>query len=186
MPTIKNGKQSREWQVVVAYSDDQGKTWKRTEPLKDISGNGFPNECQTVEAANGDVVLLIRNQGGETFRKKAISHDGGVTWTPISIDKSLPSVACMGSVVNGPKKTDGSWDLFAAFPSSAGRKDGRIAISKDNGKSWRIVKVIHGPFAYSGLQVSSDKKSLLCLYESDNYKTQTLLRIPFEEVCDAE
>jgi hypothetical protein len=85
----------------------------------------------------------------------------------------------MGSVISGPVKDDGTWDLWASFPSNAGRKNGRIAVSKDNGRTWRIVKVIHGPFAYSALQVSPDRSSLLCLYESNGYRTQSLLKIPF-------
>lgn len=181
LPIVKDGKRSREWQIVAAYSDDNGQSWKRTEPLVDGSGIGFPNECQVAEAANGDIVLISRNQGGERFRKKATSHDGGETWTPLNIDKGLPSVACMGSVIKGPIKEDGTWDLWASFPSNAGRKDGQIAVSKDNGKTWRIMKVIRGPFAYSALQVSPDQKSLLCLYESDGYKSETLLTIPFEQ-----
>jgi sialidase-1 len=182
LPIVKDGKRSREWRIVVAYSDDNGQSWKRTEPLEDKSGIGFPNECQVAEAANGDVVLISRNQGGERFRKKAISHDGGETWTAVDVDRGLPSVACMGSVIKGPEKEDGTWDLWASFPSSAGRQDGQIAVSKDNGRSWHIVKVIHGPFAYSALQVSPDQKSLLCLYESDGYRTETLITIPFDEV----
>ncbi len=182
LPIMNDGKRSREWQVVAAYSDDNGQSWKRTEPLRDESGKGFPNECQVAEAANGTIVFIARNQGGERFRKKAISHDGGETWSPLNIDRGLPSVACMGSVIKGPTEEDGTWDLWASFPSSAGRKDGQIAISEDNGQSWRIVKVIPGPFAYSTLQVSPDQKSLLCLYESDGYKSETLLTIPFEEL----
>jgi arylsulfatase A-like enzyme len=184
LPTMKDGKRSREWQIVVAYSDDNGVTWRRTEPLEDVSGRGFPNESQVAEAANGDIVLISRNEGGERFRKKAISHDGGETWGPLDIDRRLPSVACMGAVVKGPVKEDGTWDLWASFPSDAGRKEGQIAVSKDNGNTWRIVKVVPGPFAYSALQVSPDELSLLCLYESDNYESETLLTIPFAELHD--
>ena len=181
-PILRDGKQSREFRIVVAYSDDNGMSWKRTEFLKDASGKGFPNECQVVEAANGDVVLISRNQGGELFRKKAISSDGGTTWTALNVDPTLPSVACMGAVVQGPIKDDGTWDLYASFPSDKGRKDGRIARSSDNGQTWNVLKVINGPFAYSALQVSPDQKNLLCLYESSGYKTETLLRIPIAEL----
>ena len=180
LPIIKNGKRSREWRVVVGYSDDNGKTWKRTEPLIDLSGKGFPNECQVAEAANGDLILISRNQGGDTFRKKAISHDGGQTWSSLKIDQGLPSVACMGSVIKGPTKADGTWDLWASFPSNTGRKDGQIVLSQDNGKTWQIVHVIHGPFAYSALQVSPNHKDLLCLYEGDGYKTLKLTKLPFD------
>ena len=182
LPTMSNGRRSREWQVVVVYSDDNGKTWRRTEPLKDESGRGFPNECQVAEAANGDLVLISRNQGGDRFRKKAISRDGGNTWGPFDVDRGLPSVACMGAVIKGPVRADGTWDLWASFPSSAGRRDGQIAVSSDNGRTWRIVKVIHGPFAYSALQVSPDRLNLLCFYESAGYRSETLIRIPFNRL----
>jgi len=185
LPIIKDGKRSREWRVVVACSDDNGQTWQRTETLQDDSGKGFANECQVAEAANGDLVLITRNQGGATFRKKAISCDGGETWSPLKIDRGLPSVACMGALVKGPVKEDGTWDLWASFPSNTGRKNGQIVVSKDNGKTWRIVKIISGPFAYSALQVSPDQKRLLCLYESDGYKTLTLTKLPFGEFTEA-
>jgi arylsulfatase A-like enzyme len=182
LPVTKDDKSVRTWQIGAAYSDDKGETWKRTEPLKDVSDKGFPNECQVAEAANGDVVLISRNQGGDKFRKKAVSRDGGETWGSIDIDRGLPSVACMGSLMKGPFKEDGSWDLWASFPSAAGRKNGQIAVSSDHGKTWRIAKVIGGPFAYSALQVSPDQKSLLLQYESEGYRTQTLLTIPFDEL----
>jgi len=180
LPIISGDKRSREWRIVVAWSDDDGSSWKRTDFLKDASGKGFPNECQLAEAANGDIVLISRNQDGERFRKKTVSRDGGESWTAINIDKGLPSVACMGALIKGPVQSDGTWDLWASFPSNAGRKDGQIAVSRDNGQNWQIVKVIPGPFAYSVLQVSPDNSSLLCFYESNKCQSETLLTLPFE------
>ncbi|MFT5131511.1 MAG: N-sulfoglucosamine sulfohydrolase, partial [Rhodothermales bacterium] len=175
-------KKGREWRNVVAYSDDNGDTWSRTDFLEDRSASGFGNECQVAEASNGDLVLISRNQGGERFRKKSISRDGGESWSALDIDRGLPSVACMGSVIKGPLKADGSWDLWASFPSKAGRKDGQIVVSRDNGATWQVAKVIPGAFAYSALQVAPDQQHLLCLYESEGYRTQTLLIIPFSEI----
>jgi sialidase-1 len=157
---------------------------QRTETLQDESGKGFANECQVAEAANGDIVLISRNQGGATFRKKAISRDGGETWSPLSIDRGLPSVAYMGSIVKGPVKENGTWDLWASFPSDVGRKNGQIAVSKDNGKTWRIAKVMSDPFAYSALQVSPDQKSLLCLYETNHYRDINFVALNITEVTE--
>jgi arylsulfatase A-like enzyme len=176
----KDGK--REWRNLVAYSDDNGASWQRTDWLEDASESGFGNECQVAEASNGDLVLVSRNQGGVTFRKKSISQDSGATWSPLNIDRGLPSVACMGSVIKGPVKADGSWDLWASFPSSAGRKDGQIAVSQDHGQTWQIVRVVEGAFAYSALHVAPGQKHLLCLYESNGYRSQTLLTIPFAQL----
>lgn len=182
LPITKNGKRSREWRNLVAYSDDNGVTWKRTEPLKDGTGVGFGNECQVAEASNGDVILISRNQGGESFRKKAISHDGGTTWSALAIDRGLPSVACMGAIIKGPVKKDGTWDLWASFPSNKGRKDGQLMVSKDHGKTWQLRKVIYGHFAYSALQLSPDQSSLLCLYETSEYRSIHLIRIAIDHI----
>lgn len=177
----KDGKIGRSWEIVAAYSDDLGKTWKRTEPLDDPE-KGFPNECQVVEASNGNLVIVSRNQGGIAQRKKSFSKDGGETWSSIKTDPSLPSVACMGSIITGPVMPDGSWDLYASFPSAKGRKDGQIAISKDHGKTFEIKKIISGPFAYSATQISPDQKYLLCLYETNKYKEQRIISIPLEDL----
>lgn len=177
----EDGKIKRSWEIVAVYSDDNGETWKRTESLDDPE-KGFPNECQVVEASNGDLVIISRNQGGVALRKKSVSKDGGETWSTITTDPTLPSVACMGSVISGPVKADGSWDLYASFPSAQGRKNGQIAVSTDHGKSFQIKKIVTGPFAYSATQISPDGKSLYCLYETAGYKEQRLLSIPLSSL----
>lgn len=174
------GQKGRAWEVIVTYSDDGGITWARTPPLKDPE-KGFPNECQLAEAANGDLVLILRNQGGDAKRKKAISKDGGRKWSVIKTDETLPSVQCMGSVIKGPKRGEG-WDLWASFPSAQERKNGQIAVSKDNGQSFEVKKIVKGVFGYSCTQVSPDGKSLLCFYETDAWKAIRFLEIPFEEL----
>ncbi|TKG94589.1 exo-alpha-sialidase [Puteibacter caeruleilacunae] len=181
VPVKKGDKIIRNWEIISAWSDDMGKTWKRTEALDDPE-KGFPNECQIVETSNGDLVIISRNQGGDRMRKKAISHDGGETWSPLSTDPTLPSVACMGSVIKGPKKKDGSWDLYASFPSKDGRKNGQIAVSTDNGKSFQIKKIISGSFAYSATQISANGKHLELFYETDGYKTIRFLSIPLKQL----
>ena len=147
-----------------------------------IRKKDFPNECQIVEASNGDLVIISRNQGGERMRKKAISHDGGETWSALSTDPTLPSVACMGSIIKGPKKKDGTWDLYASFPSKDGRKNGQIAVSTDNGKSFIIKKIISGSFAYSTTQISANGKNIELFYETDGYKTIRFLSIPLKQL----
>ena len=179
---VQNGEKiERNWEILAAWSDDMGTTWQRSEPLEDPE-KGFPNECQIVEAANGSLVIISRNQGGETKRKKAFSSDGGESWSELTTDETLPSVACMGSIIKGPKKKDGSWDLYASFPSSEGRKDGQIAISTDFGKSFQIKKIVTGSFAYSASQISADGKNIELIYETDEYKTLRFLSIPLVEL----
>jgi len=72
---------------------------------------GFPSECQFVEAANGNLVLVSPSQYGEPKLKKAFSNNGGESWSALDADSTLPSVACMGSIIKGP---NGSWGLYAS------------------------------------------------------------------------
>lgn len=181
VPVIEKEKVVRNWEIIAAWSDDLGETWQRSEPLNDPE-KGFPNECQIAEAADGSLVIVSRNQGGETKRKKAFSKDGGKNWTTLETDPSLPSVACMGSIIKGHIKKDGSWDLYASFPSNEGRKDGQIAVSADNGKSFHIKKLVTGSFAYSASQISADGKNFELIYETDKYKTLRFLSIPLVEL----
>ena len=177
LPPEKKGG-ARQWEIAVVHSDDNGNTWVRSKSLVDPE-EGYPNECQIAEAANGDLVIIARNQGGATWRKKSISTDGGATWPAMATDKALPSVACMGSIVRGPEKGGGSWDLYASFPSKDGRKNGQLAISRDNGRTFQIKKIIKGGFSYSTTQISPDGKSLLCLYETEN--TLRFLSLPLTD-----
>ena len=116
------------------------------------------------------------------MRKKSISTDGGITWSTVMVDPTLPSVQCMGSIIRGPSRPDGRWDLYASFPSNSGRENGQIAISTDFGKTFLIKKIVTGYFGYSTTQISPDGKDLLCLYETDNVKELRLLAIPFVEL----
>lgn len=177
-PKEKGG--ARRWEIIVAHSDDRGKTWTRSEPLDDPE-DGYPNECQIAEAANGDLVIISRNQGGANFRKKTISTDGGATWPPIATDKTLPSVACMGSILRGPEEGDGNWNLFASFPSNVGRINGQLAISRDHGRTFVIKKIVQGRFGYSSIQLSPDGQRLLCLYETGDPLQLRFLSIPLTE-----
>lgn len=169
------------WQIVGAYNDDNSRTWHRTPPLHDASGDGYPNECQTVEAANADLVSLIRDEQGPRFRKNAISSDSGKSWSSIDVDRTLPSVPCTGAVVRGSKLGDDSWNLWTSFPSNEGRQNGQIAESNDNDPTCQAVYVVPGFFAYSVLQISPDRSQLLCLYERNNDRTQTLLSLPLHQ-----
>ena len=70
------------------YSDDHGATWK-------LGGTVGVNtsECQLVELAGGDVMVIARNESAEDAPDNlrhltAISHDGGETWGPVRARRS--------------------------------------------------------------------------------------------------
>ena len=184
IPPKDNGN-SREWEIAVVHSDDGGVNWELSAALADPE-SGYANECQIAEAANGDLVIIARNQGGETWRKKSISRDGGKTWPATLTDKTLPSVACMGSLIRGPVDANGQWDLIATFPSNAGRKDGQIAVSRDNGRTFTVEKIVVGGFGYSASQMSPDSKNLLLLFETGKPMSLRFLSIPIADLLDSK
>lgn len=73
------------------------------------------------------------------------SADGGKTWSVIKTNETLPSVACMGSVVKGATRGDG-WDLWGSFRFGEGEKNGQIVVSKDFGQGFEITKNRDGSF----------------------------------------
>src|SRR5258708_28225012 len=80
------------------YSDDHGATWK-------LGGTIGLNtsECQFVELANGDVMVVSRNESSEDAPDNlrhliALSHDGGESWGPVRRAEELITPRCHGPV----------------------------------------------------------------------------------------
>lgn len=77
--------------VSVMYSDDDGKTWKRSSSVLRTGGSGFESgasEPTVVELPDGKLWMLIRAQTG--FLWESFSTDRGQTWTPAT-ESVLPS-----------------------------------------------------------------------------------------------
>ena len=67
--------------VSALYSDDEGRTWRRSPSVLDTGGEGFesgPCEPTVVELPDGRLWMLMRTQTGVQW--EAFSEDGGVTW----------------------------------------------------------------------------------------------------------
>lgn len=77
--------------VSAMYSDDDGKTWKRSSSVLRTGGGGFESgasEPTVVELPDGKLWMLIRAQTG--FLWQSYSNDRGVTWSP-AVESILPS-----------------------------------------------------------------------------------------------
>lgn len=77
--------------VSAMYSDDDGKTWKRSESILRTGGGGFESgasEPTVVELLDGKLWMLIRAQTG--FLWQSFSTDRGATWSPAE-ESLLPS-----------------------------------------------------------------------------------------------
>mgnify|MGYP003290891142 CR=1 FL=1 len=145
----------------VAYSDDNGDTWK----ISDMAYKGG-DEAKVVELKDGTILLSSRQNGARGY---AISHDGGQTWDPQGRWEDLKSNACNGEIIryDFPFLSFKKSILLHTIPNSMDRKDVSIYISRDNGKTWQFAKVIApGPAAYSSLSILPDGR-LVAYIERD-------------------
>jgi hypothetical protein len=72
-------------QVVLVYSDDEGRSWQHTSMLRFADPATSAAEAWVVELSDGRLLGTcwhVAYQGGDLPNAFAISHDGGPTWMP--------------------------------------------------------------------------------------------------------
>ncbi|PTX99130.1 sialidase family protein [Opitutus sp. ER46] len=153
------------------YSDDHGRTWRRSEPIRPRL-----NECQVAELFDGRGTLLMnmRSNRGRHCRAEATSADGGQSWTPVKDAPALVEPVCQASLV----RHDAARRLVFSNPADTKRVNMTVQTSSDDGQNWRRLAVLHpGPSAYSCL-VPLDETTVGCLYERGEKK-------PYERITFA-
>lgn len=163
------------WSVFAVISDDQGKTWR----IGEIAPGGFlmndkgggkstVGEVQMVERVDGSVLLNSRQSGGRAVRKKAVSRDGGETWSTIVDDEALRDPGCQASIFRyAESAADAAGRILFSGPDSTKREAGTVYLSRDGGHSWPVKKLLHaGSFGYSVLTAAPDG-TIGCLFEAD-------------------
>jgi sialidase-1 len=148
------------------FSDDQGATWK----LGGTIGQNT-SECQFVELANGNVMVISRNESAEDSPDNlrhlvALSKDGGETWGPLRRAEELITPRCHGSVERlSLEPRDGKNRLLFSSPASPfrqkehpyGRYNLTVRLSYDEGVTWTAGKTIWPhPGSYSDMVVLND------------------------------
>jgi sialidase-1 len=159
------------WKVYAVISDDSGESWRYGETASEGSA-GFANEVQFAERSNGDILLNARNERGAKYRKTAISHDGGETWSVTELEPALIEPGCQASLLRYAEHKDYRRDifLFSNPASQTERKNGTIRLSVDEGKSWPVAKLLYpGSFAYCCL-APLPQGFVGCLFERDGMK----------------
>ncbi|MCM1363675.1 MAG: exo-alpha-sialidase [Faecalibacterium sp.] len=152
--------------TAVIYSDNSGKTWKRSEPSRNI------DETQLAELSDGTVLCFGRQKKlGKT--PLSMSADGGETWKRLPKTK-LSSVKCQKSFLAIPKESyvdvmDASKDYVLACHTSGNyqRNNSRFGgmltigeVNNDKSVTWLKQRRLHASgvsgknnnfFAYSCL-----------------------------------
>ena len=140
-------------------SDDGGKTWSMSEPLERDT-----NECAVVELADGRLLLNMRSYHGKNLRAVSYSDDGGLTWSPVTLDPELVEPVCQAALI-----AYGDGQLAFSNPASTKRDHMTLKLSSDQGRSWsKRTRIYDGSSAYSSL-VDLMESRLGLLYEKDGY-----------------
>ena len=161
------------------FSDDHGKTWQAGDLCLPNEGDfSNPNETTITELSDGRVMLVSRSVSKANRKLITTSPDGARNWTTPVFHTQLWEPICMASIVSHPSKPgtlifsnphtlkfdkDGK-----EVPAGRGKRENLcIKLSRDDGKTWPINKVLDpGKAAYSDLAVLADG-TVLCLYEAD-------------------
>ena len=143
----------------VVYSDDGGNNWKLggTTPTDQV------NESTVAEISKGKLLLNMRNYNETRYRQTATSNDGGLNWSALQQDTSLPEPVCQASLIRLWQSGKKPVLVFSNPASQKKRENMMVKWSYDLGKTWSKSKLVHaGPAAYSNLvEISSGKIGLL-------------------------
>ncbi len=160
------------------WSDDLGQTWQMG-PEIDVRADGTTaqglNEAMAVELSDGRIVINSRNyQLGQAVGCRAVTlgefdRAGQLQFEPTRHDATLIEPPCQASIVrHDARDRERTVLLFANPAHGAARVNMTVRVSRDDGESWPVAKVIDpGPSAYSDLVIQSDGEIGL-LYERGN------------------
>lgn len=185
------GKYSQKSSLI--YSEDNGKTWKRTDNLEDANG-GFgahwSSENQAVQLNDGTIRMFFRNDRGVM----CYADLNGNTWgTPVKLEDTMASIGnqyicsdCQLSVIHYSQTIDGKEAILVSCPSTLdSRTNGKIfvfTVNEDNSLTAAYsYQVNTGAFQYSCLTELSDG-SIGILYE-DGAASITYKNIAIETIA---
>ncbi len=120
--------------TLFALTDDGGKTWSYSNPV--LGGAGI--QATIAIGSDDKLVAYLRDNGPAPKRmQRTESTDKGVTWS-IPKDDVLPNPGAGFDMVT---LSNGEW-LMAYNHQESGRWNLTVAISDDEGKSWKWMKEV--------------------------------------------
>lgn len=120
--------------TLFALTDDGGETWTFSNPV--LGGAGI--QATIARKRDGTLVAYLRDNGPPPQRmQRTESHDKGVTWT-IAKDDILPNPGAGFDMVT---LRNGEW-VIAFNDQEDGRFNLSVAVSDDEGASWKWKKVL--------------------------------------------
>lgn len=136
------------WSGAMLYSDNNGVTWTEGNAIPSIpltdSTNNF-DEPMIEQLPNGDLIVILRTIGiGNEDKKhwKSTSVNNGVTWSQPTAISEISSYDTVAGII----RLSNDYLLLAYIERTSGstfdRRPLKIAVSKDNGTSWCIIKTL--------------------------------------------
>lgn len=120
--------------TLFAITDDEGDTWMFSNPV--LGGAGI--QATIAVKKDSTLVAYLRDNGPPPQRmQRTESHDKGLTWS-IAKDDLLPNPGAGFDMVT---LKSGEW-LIVFNDLESGRYDLTVAVSSDEGRSWRWKKKI--------------------------------------------
>lgn len=150
--------------VAALYSDDQGTTWKISEPVPQREDFRNPSETGVLERSDGTVMLNLRNESAMLRRGLAFSADGGTTFTDPEYCEDLIDPICFGSSVKAP---DGSF-YYVGCRDEHKRIHLTLMAGSSDGRSWTPSQELVPFSGYADLAADGD--TLYVFYEESNEK----------------
>ncbi|PMC75582.1 exo-alpha-sialidase [Brachybacterium sp. UMB0905] len=141
----------------VLFSDDQGETWQRGEPVGEDM-----DETTIVELSDGAVLLNSRDHHRRGYRRLAVSRDGGQSWEDRGIDETFVDPGNNAQLARRFPDADSADPrarelLFSNARDRAERRRGTLSHSADDGATWQDVLVFEpGALDYSVVQGLED------------------------------
>jgi len=138
---------------LMALTDDNGKTWRFSEPLVG------PGNIQPSIAVKGDGALLayMRDNGPPPQRLHvSTSADNGVTWSSV-IDSILPNPGAGADLVT---LSNGHW-VLAYNDTEDGRHSLAVSLSTDEGKTWAHTRHLEQDLRDRQIATSSGYPSII-------------------------
>jgi sialidase-1 len=138
-----DGEWKNQGELYSYYSDDNGKTWFSSSKVPNTT-NIITQEPGLIEFNDGRIMMYIRASGG--FQQLSFSSNRGETWSHIE-SSNIPSPVSPATIEKLPHTND--WLLVwnnndGSNPAIKGKRTPlTVAISSDEGKTWRNVKNIH-------------------------------------------
>ncbi len=164
IPVYFNNETWLSMSCAVIYSDDGGKTWRRGQSTNDgriINGETIDArtiddptlstyESTIVERADGAVVIFMRNQHPSGKVARAISYDGGYSWSDVDYVEQLDEIFSQPNAISCRDECHPDRIVFAnASQLMPYRGRGVLRLSQDGGRTWAASRTINpGHYVY--------------------------------------